>query len=1008
MEDPGTWPRIRSLLDGALELPAEQREAFVEGKCPDDSVRRQVFSMLAAYAEDESLLDTPLWPAPQEGGVAPGDRLGPYLLTEKMGEGGMGAVYLARRADASFDKLVAIKLLKRGWTSAAEVRRFRIERQILADLEHPSIAKLLDGGSTPGGQPYLVMEYVEGEPLDLYCERRGLSVEARLALFLEICAAVQFAHQNLIVHRDLKPGNILVDRDGRPRLLDFGIAKILAPAGFAEQVEPTAAGIAPMTPQYASPEQVRGGAITTASDVYSLGVLLYRLLTGLPPYIFDQRDLKAVVDAVCHQEVPAPSSRLRRAAPQPAEAGPPPATAKRLRGDLDAIVAQALAKDPARRYATAEQLADDVRRHLARQPVRARGTAFSYRAGRFVSRHKLALGAAAAVFGVLVAAILALLFQQERLIEQRNAALRERNRSETVSSWLVELFTLPDPGRSLGEKVTARELLDKSRATVERELAGEPEVLATLLATLGETYGNLGQLKEAGDLFAAAIALHRHQGQPIAGSGGEKSEGRAIAVYRLADILSQQGRYPAARKLALSAYPGLLASLGEDHPEVIRCRTLLAYLDYQLGDWQAAAAGFEEARAAARAHGDAFLLSRVLDYAAELEQARGDLDRAEADYGEALALRRRLKGEDHPESVQLHSKLISLRARRQPAAAAVELRQVIARQRNLYGGGPHPLLAVTLNNLGLLVLDEGRVAEAEALFEEALAMARTVYGRSHPTVAAILNNLGQAASQRGDLAAAEEAYQEAMAVSLEEKGERDPAYALMASNLGMAKMARGALDEAGALFERALALTRETVGAEHPQNLAILNNLGQRAMAEQRTGDARELYRQAAAVGRRPDGGSLPELPTVLLNLGEVEFKLGLTEEARATFEETAKLAGGSLVGVHAAAYLARLELDRGRPAPALAWAERALPALERAGAGEEGWVMSVRRSRGRALLALGRHEAAESDFRWRVETLERNGAPADKLALARQELEAAADALAAGRAEPAEGGAKP
>ncbi|MEM9597659.1 MAG: serine/threonine-protein kinase, partial [Acidobacteriota bacterium] len=511
------WGEVRAVLDEALDLPAHARREYVDRECGDPELHRLVVSYLVAYDDDATFegqgpgaapladLARQRFDAAQGVDLPAGHGVGSYRVIRRLGQGGMGTVYLAQRGDDAYSKQVAVKLLRYAWAGDEQLSRFRRERQILADLEHPSIAQLLDGGSTPEGQPYLVMEYVDGRPIDEHCRREELGLDARLALFQKVCDAVQFAHQNLVVHRDLKPSNILVTPAGEPKLLDFGIAKILGPERFAETVLPTRTGLTPMTPAYASPEQVRGQAITTASDVYSLGVLLYQLLTGDLPYRFEGGDLDAMVEAICHHEVRTPSSRVVRV-PEPkdipAEAG---TLRRRLRGDLDAIVLKALAKETEHRYATAEQLADDIRRVFARQPVRARRGTLVYRSAKFLRRHRLGLAATAAVFGVLVISILVLLDQRRAVMDERNRAVRERNRSETVTHWMVELFELPDPGRSLGRRVTALELLDKSSLSIREDLAAEPGLLAELLGTLGETYANLGQLPEARELLRASV-----------------------------------------------------------------------------------------------------------------------------------------------------------------------------------------------------------------------------------------------------------------------------------------------------------------------------------------------------------------------------------------------------------------------------------------------------------------------------------------------------------------------
>ena len=991
------WPKIRELLDGALELPAEEREAFLEGECPDDTLRRRVFSILAAYREETSFVERfPNFATISGQSSGPGDRLGPYLLGEKMGEGGMGAVYLARRADDSFDKKVAIKLLKRAWATDEEVRRFRVERQILADLEHPNIAKLLDGGSTPSGQPYLVMEFVEGLPIDHYCEQKKLSVEGRLRLFLEVCSAVQFAHQNLIVHRDLKPGNILVGEDGSPRLLDFGIAKILSPVGFAETIEPTEAGSSPMTPEYASPEQIRGGAITTASDVYSLGVILYRLLTGLPPYRFSGRDLKAVVDAVCHQPVVPPSSRLRQETSASDEATTL-LLSRRLRGDLDAIVTLALAKDPARRYATAEQLADDLRRSLDRQPVRARGGALAYRASLFIQRHRLGLASTLAVFFTLAAAIVILLGQQRELIAQKNQAERERNRAEKVSSWLTELFSLPDPGRSLGEKVTARELLDKSAASIREDLADEPELLATLLATLGETYRNLGQLPEANQLLTSSLHYLRQT---------RTDPGRmATTLYQLANLLRQQGRYPAAFKITLSALELARSEFGENHPQTVRSQGLAAYLEYQLGNFDEASRRFELAETAARRLPETEVLADVIEFEADLELARGHLEKGLQYLEEALTLQRRLKGPDHPRSTLLEANYYFALYRQEPAKAEAKLREAAARQRRVYGGA-HPNLALALNNLGTIVAEEGRLDEAESLYNEALAMAQKVFGDSHPRLAATLNNLGQLAVSHQNWAGAVDFYRRAVAMQQEELGENNPIYAQMTVNLAQALVRLGQSGEAEVLLERARAITESTVGARHPQMLYIVHSLGDVALAGGQLEEARDLYAQADAIAAQSSTIDAGSRCAAMANLAGVEFRLGRATEARRVYGRLAESAAcSSRLRLEASAYLARLELEAGNAAVAADRARQALAGFEKEK--DLAWALSARRWLGRSLLALGQFDQAERELRLRLDSLTLAGAAQERVDEARRDLEevAAARTATPGPGKPLEKG---
>jgi serine/threonine protein kinase len=441
---PERWAQIRRIFDAALERPQPDRAAYLRTACAgDNQLRKEVESLLASHAESGDFLDRPaidLQDAVQDAfqdalqralqdAQTPGredrssatvprvPRVGPYQLERRIGRGGMGSVWLASRVDHEYDMKVAIKMVRRGMDTSEIMRRFRMERQLLAGLDHPNIARLIDGGSTPDGMPYLVMEYVEGTPLDQYCENRHSSISERLNLFRSVCAAVQYAHSNLVVHRDIKANNILVTRDGTPKLLDFGIAKLIHSEFSTPVADETRPELRPMTLEYASPEQVRGDAITTSSDTYSLGVLLYLILTGKFPFGPELKSRMAMQQAICESEPRRPSTVVL------SDTGSdiPQATQKfevsevesrdkarrrlkrKLAGDLDVIILKALRKEPARRYASVEQLSEDVRRYLEGRPVQARGDSLSYRSLKFVKRNAAGVGAIAALLALLLA-----------------------------------------------------------------------------------------------------------------------------------------------------------------------------------------------------------------------------------------------------------------------------------------------------------------------------------------------------------------------------------------------------------------------------------------------------------------------------------------------------------------------------------------------------------------------------------------------------------------------------
>jgi eukaryotic-like serine/threonine-protein kinase len=503
--------------------------------------------------------------------AAAGSRVGPYRLIREVGRGGMGAVHLGVRSDDAFQKRVAVKVLKRGMDTDAIVARFRNERQILASLEHPYIASLLDGGTTDAGLPYFVMEYVEGQPVDGYCETHALDTTARLELFRKICAAVQYAHQNLIIHRDLKPANVLVTADGTPKLLDFGIAKLVNPDPGAHTVAATVAGHPLMTPEYASPEQVRGETVTTATDVYSLGVLLYELLTGRRPYDLPSRSPDDIQRVICHSLPARPSTAVtatatvRMARPGTGSNGsdgqavastrPRLPDADRLRrrlaGDLDTIVLKALAKEPSRRYASVDQFSEDIRRHLTGLPVTARKDTIRYRTAKFIRRNRAAVAAASLVVIALVAGLIGTAWQAQ-------IASRERSRAEQRFDDVRELanaslFQLHDAIRDLPGSTPARQLLvsrgltylDKlaqdagDRPDLERELAGA-------YLKVGDVQGrpnnpNLGDTSGAVASYRKATALYESLGAKTSDDAGLRRE-LALAYLRMSEILGSMGQ----------------------------------------------------------------------------------------------------------------------------------------------------------------------------------------------------------------------------------------------------------------------------------------------------------------------------------------------------------------------------------------------------------------------------------------------------------------------------------
>lgn len=555
---PPDWGHIQGLFLDALDMPAAAREAFLQRVDADDpGLATEVRSLLRAHAASSGFLTTPPGLAPGST-IFAGDMLGPWRIVEEIGRGGMGVVYRATREDEHFRKDVAIKLIDPGMRSDAILRRFRAERRILAMLDHPHIARMIDGGTAPDGAPYLVMDYVQGQPLLAWCDAHRLGVDERLTLFIAVCEAVQFAHQRLVVHRDLKSDNILVTSDGSPRLLDFGIAKLLTPDTGGAPATVTAPMQRMLTPDYASPEQIRGEPATVAGDVYSLGVVLYELLSGTRPLRFPTRSPEEILRVVTHEEPPPPSARVARSADEEAARRRGDTTRRlrrRLAGDLDDVVMKALEKDPARRYGSAEQLAQDLRRHLEGLPVLARGRSTAYLLSRFVRRHRAAVVAASLVALSLIGGLVATTWEARVARRERDLATQRFQDVRELSHAVI--FDIHDAIANLPGSTRAREILVQHALRyldrLGREAGGDQSLqheLALAYAKIGDVQGrpmfpNLGRTSAALRSYDTALTLLE---------GVSRAEPESTSVVhdivvvsqRRVDLLAVMGRHKEA------------------------------------------------------------------------------------------------------------------------------------------------------------------------------------------------------------------------------------------------------------------------------------------------------------------------------------------------------------------------------------------------------------------------------------------------------------------------------
>lgn len=570
-----TWRQVNPYLDQALSLDPAERDSWIGSlRAEQPEIARLLMDLLDEQISlaNEHFLEQPLT-APEKPSLA-GQTVGAYTLVSRIGHGGMGTVWLAQRSDGRFQRRVAIKFLNFAMAQAG-AERFRREGSILARLAHPHIAQMIDAGVTSDGQAYLVLEYCEGEPVDQFCDHHRLDINARVRLFLHILEAAAHAHTNLIVHRDIKPSNVIVAPGGDVKLLDFGIAKPLAEDGSPAATQLTLESGAGLTPLFAAPEQITGGPITTMTDVYALGVLLYLLLTGQHPAGPGPHSAADLVKAITETGPPRPSDAVRahpaaRHAVSANHGVTPEKLHRQLRGDLDTIVAKALKKNPGERYASVARFADDLQRWLKHEPISARPDGVLYHLGKYVRRNYVPLGLVAVVMLATIAGVAATLIQARTVRRERDAALLARNRADHVTQFMTGIFKVADPSEKTGNQVTARELLDKAYQEVEVGLAKSPDLQARMMAAMGKAYMNLGLYGRSQSLLekSLAIASSRSEGQ---------SRMAFDATHDLAWDLLQEGKLAESIRLQRKLLDSATHTLGPDDPTTLEVKGILAY-----------------------------------------------------------------------------------------------------------------------------------------------------------------------------------------------------------------------------------------------------------------------------------------------------------------------------------------------------------------------------------------------------------------------------------------------
>lgn len=855
--DSTRWERIQALFHEAVDLPPAEQRTFLESKCGDDSgLIADVLALLDEDARSTPLLDRgvahlahqvleephPRLPAFQE--------LGPYRIKEALGEGGMGVVYLAERADLG--SLVAIKILRDAWLSPARRERFAAEQRLLAQLNHPSIARLYDADTLPDGTPCFVMEYVDGLPLTEYCRERRCSVEERLQLFRSVCEAVQYAHRHAVIHRDLKPSNILVKRDGAVRLLDFGIAKQLdTPGGPMDQ---TRTGLRLMTPAYAAPEQVGGDRVGIHTDVYSLGVILYELLAAQLPFDLSNWTPAEAEAIIVQQEPEKPSAVAQRAAARADQGSLPPQASNSSWADLDVLCLTAMHKDIQRRYQSVEALIRDIDHYLRGEPLEARPDSARYRLGKFVRRNRRSVAAVAVVFVVVVGLVV---FYTVRLAAARNAALAEAARTQRVQAFMLNLFQGGDETAGPSDNLRVVTLLDRGVQEA-RSLDSDPEVQAELYQTLGGVYENLGKFDRADSLIRSALDRRKQLHGP---------DNREVAesLVALGLLRADQAKFDEAERLLRNGLTMSKRNLPPNHPAVARATAALGKVLEDRGAYHRAIPVLQEAVRLQSIPG-APATSDLASSLSELANANFYLGQ----YAASDSLNRRVLEMDR----QLH-------------------------------GDRHPVVADTLINLGQNQFQWGHYAAAERYYRSALEINQSWYGQDHPETADTMTILAQAVSFQGRYDEAVTLLQQSLAILEHTYGPVHPRVAYALNELGLTQLKQGKLGEAEARFRRVLAIYRTVYGEHHYLIGIAYSNLGGVYLARKQYAQAEQLCRQAVAHASE-------SLPPNHLNTGIARIKLGSAllgerryaeaeAESRAGYEILTKQTGPSVIWLKSA-----------------------------------------------------------------------------------------------------------
>ena len=793
--------KVKTIFEKALELDHSKRNDFINAQCKDDEeLKQEVLSLLNVYDKTSEFLEVPPKISEPFENISTfkdsfiGKRIGNYVIESEAGVGGMGIVYKGRRADKEFEQEVAIKILKHHLNSEYVLKRFQIERQTLAKLQHPNIARLLDGGTTDDGLPYLIMEYIDGTSLIEYCDEKHLNIKQRLELFRTVCGAVQFAHQNLIVHRDIKPGNVLVNKEGRPKLLDFGIAKLLDDEIALDETQLTKPGMWHLTPEYASPEQINAETVTTKSDIYSLGILLYQLLTGHQPYKITSASPVALSKLITEGSVLKPSEKFqlteeislsggatKQITPQSVSNSrneKPERIYHHLKGDIDNIILKAIHKDPERRYASVEQFSEDIRRHLIGLPVIARSDTVGYRLTKFIQRHKVGFVSSIVFILFLIVSAVMIVWQANIAADERDKAKTELLKFEKINNFILEMLSSADPGAS-GRDVKVYDLLEKAAKDVDVTLKGQPKIKSAIKETLGSTFIGLGEYKKAEGLLKESFELNKEL-------FGLDSRAVAKSYHQLGLCYDYIGNYQLADSFYLAGINTYRKVESEPLNDLADNLNDYGTMMTNLGQYDSAAV----------------LLKRALNIY--------NLNNKEKGKKEAITIINL--------AVNLHQQYKIDQAEKFYLQAQKILNK-------LYGMNI-PEMGYVYNNLAFIYLDKNNFEKSEEAFKKAYKVKTALLGENHPSVGLALINMGMLYITMKEYDKAEDPLLKAVEMFNKINAKKDPILSLGYYWLGRSYLESNQLAKAETAFINSIEIKEEVYGKNHSKTWSSKGELG--------------------------------------------------------------------------------------------------------------------------------------------------------------------------------------